>query len=272
MLKGRIFSNMRVLILRAQGRLGDRSRRFVRGIQPRMEALILIWLLLFGIAATVRLGLMSAPIRSTYDLVQMVLPYGLVALAPIAGYRIAMAAFPAGLLPERTGIRLAFYGRWRRIDPLEARAHAAFGPFGFMASLLVGMLLNVPVRSFEFLLAVPAMNQQAPDWAATIFHMMAFDTIAMNFVYVVCFVMALRSIPLFPRMLLFAWTMDLLLQLAIAYRVAAAPDLPASIAAALGELLSGNVTKVLISMAIWLPYLLLSERVNITYRSRIAAA
>jgi hypothetical protein len=28
--------------------------------------------------------------------------------------------------------------------------------------------------------------------------------------------------------------------------------------------------KVMISMAIWLPYLILSERVNLTYRSRVA--
>ena len=39
--------------------------------------------------------------------------------------------------------------------------------------------------------------------------------------------------------------------------------------AALGSLLSGNVTKVLISAAIWLPYLILSERVNLTYRLRL---
>ena len=33
-------------------------------------------------------------------------------------------------------------------------------------------------------------------------------------------------------------------------------------------LLNGNVHKVLISMLVWLPYLLLSERINITYRQR----
>jgi hypothetical protein len=137
-----------------------------------------------------------------------------------------------------------------------------------MASLLIGMLLNVAIRSFEFLLAVPAMNHHAPEWGTTIFHMMAFDVIAMNFLYGVCFVMALRSIPLFPRMLLFAWFMDLFMQLAIARSVASVADLPATVALALQELLSGNVTKVLISVAVWLPYLLLSERVNVTYRSR----
>jgi hypothetical protein len=35
-------------------------------------------------------------------------------------------------------------------------------------------------------------------------------------------------------------------------------------------LLQGNIKKVMISMVIWLPYLILSERVNLTYRSRVA--
>ncbi|WP_177176043.1 DUF2569 family protein [Sphingopyxis sp. YR583] len=264
-------SGLKAVLHRAGKRLGDRSRGFVLVIQRRIETAIPFWLLLFGIAAAVRVGSAAGPSRTANDHVQLFMFYGLIALAPIAGYRIAMAAFPSNLLPEPTGIRLAFYGRWRRLDPLAARAHPAFGPFGFMASLLLGMLLNVPVRSFEFLLAVPAVSQHGPAWATTIFHMMAFDVIAMNFLYAACFVAALRSIPLFPRMLLLAWSMDLLLQVAIAYRVSDAPHLPAPIAAALGELLSGNVTKVLISMAIWIPYLLLSERVNVTYRSRVAA-
>jgi hypothetical protein len=252
--------------------LTDRSRRFVRTLGPRMEAIILAWLSAFGAAAALRSYFALTPIAGVADFAEIFLPYALAALAPVAGYRIAMAAFPSQVLPAQPGFRLALYGRWRRLDPAGARAHPAFGPFGFMASLLVGMLLNIPVRSFEFLLAVPAMNHHAPDWGTTIFYMMAFDVVAMNFLYGVCFVMALRSIPLFPRMLLFAWFVDLFLQFAIASRVAASADLPSSVAAALQDLLHGNVTKVLISATIWLPYLLLSERVNVTYRSRIAAS
>jgi len=37
------------------------------------------------------------------------------------------------------------------------------------------------------------------------------------------------------------------------------------------KLLDGNITKVAISAVIWLPYLLLSERVNLTYRHRTDA-
>jgi hypothetical protein len=43
------------------------------------------------------------------------------------------------------------------------------------------------------------------------------------------------------------------------------------VASALHTLLEGNVKKVLISMALWLPYLLLSTRVNVTYRHRVPA-
>jgi len=39
----------------------------------------------------------------------------------------------------------------------------------------------------------------------------------------------------------------------------------------LQALVEGNMTKVAISALIWLPYLLLSERVNITYRHRTEA-
>jgi len=258
-------------LARLSARLTERSRRLVRALAPRMEAVILAWLLLFGAAAAIRAGFALSPIRGTVDFAEIFLPYALVALAPVAGYRIAMAAFPARVLPGQPGFRLALYGSWQKLAPADARAHPAFGPFGFMASLLIGMLLNVAVRSFEFLLAVPAMNHHAPEWGIAIFHMMAFDVIAMSFLYAVCFVMALRSIPLFPRMLLFAWFMDLFMQIAIARSVAAVDNLSPTVALALQELLSGNVTKVLISVAVWLPYLLLSERVNVTYRCRAAA-
>ena len=49
------------------------------------------------------------------------------------------------------------------------------------------------------------------------------------------------------------------------------PGLPPAVASALHTLLDGNVKKVLISVGLWLPYLLLSARVNVTYRSRVPA-
>jgi hypothetical protein len=84
--------------------------------------------------------------------------------------------------------------------------------------------------------------------------------------------MALRTVPLFPRMLLLAWGLDILMQLAIAKTIVATPGLPADVAGPLHGLLEGNITKVLISAFVWLPYLILSERVNVTYRRRASLA
>jgi len=53
--------------------------------------------------------------------------------------------------------------------------------------------------------------------------------------------------------------------------VAGTPGLPLVVADSLHSLLEGNVKKVLISVGLWLPYLLLSRRVNVTYRHRVPA-
>ena len=83
--------------------------------------------------------------------------------------------------------------------------------------------------------------------------------------------MALRNVPWFPRFLLMVWGVDIISQVSIAHFVSNAPNLPVPVGDAMGDLLSGNVKKVTISIAIWLPYLLLSDRVNLTYRGRLAA-
>jgi hypothetical protein len=70
-------------------------------------------------------------------------------------------------------------------------------------------------------------------------------------------------------MLLFAWGLDILVQLAIARTVSPLAGLPTPVAASLQDLLEGNIGKVLISAFVWVPYLLLSDRVNVTYRQRV---
>ncbi|MGD9665719.1 MAG: DUF2569 domain-containing protein [Novosphingobium sp.] len=263
-------ATLRSLALAYARSLHDRSRAAVDFLGRNMGGLALAWVAIVTIIGSAKVLTALSPIRSITDLAALALPYLLIALAPIVGYRLARASFPAGAASPQPSFRLAAYGKWHRLDLSQAQAHPVFGPTGFMASLLIGMLLNIVIRSFEFMVAVPAMNSHAPDWGQAIFHVMAADVIVMNFFYMVCFVMALRTVPLFPRMLLFAWIMDLAMQLLIARHVAAYTDLPASVATALNDLLQGNVTKVLISAALWLPYLLLSERVNVTYRSRAA--
>jgi hypothetical protein len=49
-------------------------------------------------------------------------------------------------------------------------------------------------------------------WGVVIFCIMTFDAIAMNDRYAICFVMALRSIPMFPKILHLAWMLDITLQ------------------------------------------------------------
>lgn len=254
---------------RWRGGLHDRSRALVAFLDVRMELLISAWIGVVVLLGLAKLATVPLPPQGLTAALIMLLPYLLIALAPIAGYRIAAGSFPRGLLSAQPAVRLCRYGAWRAVDPLAARQSVAFGPTGFMASLLAGILLNVPFRSFEFIMAVPAITPGAPAWAHSLVWAMTLDVVVMNFFYMVCFVMALRAVPLFPRMLLFAWVADIALQLGIAGSMSATPGLPASVAGALQNLLHGNLQKVLISAFVWLPYLILSERVNVTFRQRI---
>ena len=140
-----------------------------------------------------------------------------------------------------------------------------------MVSLLIGMMLNVPLRAAEYLTAIPPLPEASPAWFSTLHFAMTFDFILLSSLYMIAFVAALCRVPLFPRLLVAIWMCDLAMQLITATLVASVPGLPAGVAAALHSLLEGNSKKVLISMALWLPYLLLSTRVNVTYRHRIPA-
>ena len=262
------FAPIRDTILRYGANLRRRSEAVARFFEFRMESVALAWLAIFALACLPRLLFPVTALAGLDDVVWLVLPYALIALAPIAGFTVAAGSFPRGLLTAQPALRFARYGRWRPLDVLEARRNPVFGPAGFMASLLVGLLLNVVVRSFEFLLAMPAMGGAAPLWGDRLFALMAADVIVMSFFYMVCFVLALRSVPLFPRMLLLAWGLDIAMQLLIAQTIVLTPGLPGDVAAPLQALLEGNITKVLISAFVWLPYLILSERVNVTYRRR----
>ena len=242
----------------------------VAALEGGMAKIMLVWTLAISLACGFRIAFAVSPIDGPVAFIQTALPYALIAASPVAAYMLASSVFPRGSLLQQPDIRLSRYGKWQNVNCLTARQHPAFGPTGMMASLLIGMLLNVPVRSLEFLAAVPAMNGNAPLWGQMIFGMMTFDVVLMNFLSVLACVMALRTVPWFPRLLLLVWGVDIVSQLAIAQMVGNAPGLPASVGSAMADLLSGNMKKVMISATIWLPYLILSERVNLTYRSRVA--
>lgn len=246
-----------------------RSRALVSFLDVRLEAAIGAWIGTVVVLGLVKVWVAPLPAHGLSEALIALMPYLLIALAPVAGYRVAAGSFPRGLLSAQPSVRLCRYGAWQQVNPVAARQDPFFGPTGFMASLLIGILLNVPFRSLEFIAAIPAIAPGAPAWAHSLMFAMTIDLVVMNFFYMVCFVMALRSVPLFPRMLLFAWMADITLQLGIASWIGGRADLPPSIGAALGHLLHGNIQKVLVSVFLWLPYLILSERVNVTFRQRV---
>jgi hypothetical protein len=185
---------------------------------------------------------------------------------------LALHWFRNGDQLPQPDVRLAVFGRWDKVDDGEARRHPLYGANGLMVSLLVGMLLNVPVRAAEYLAAMPALSGSVPPWLSTLHLLMTADVVIFTSLYTIAFVAALRRVPLFPRLLAAIWLGDIGMQILTADMVAATPGLPANVAGALHSLLDGNVKKVLISVALWLPYLLLSQRVNVTYRSRVASS
>jgi len=118
---------------------------------------------------------------------------------------------------------------------------------------------------------MPPLPLGAPAWASALHFAMTFDVVLFGSLYMIAFVAALRRVPLFPRLLAAIWIGDLTMQLFTAELVTRAGGLPPQVADALHGLLDGNVKKVLISVALWLPYLLMSKRVNVTYRHRVPA-
>ena len=260
------------LLHRGLNRLSTESRRVAVLLELKIELLLHCWMWLcvaFGSLKLLALAALYPEAVAMADLPLLALPYLLIALAPIAGYRLATACFPAGRLLAQPGLRLARFGRWQNVSAFEAARATEYGPSGVIVSLIAGMLISIALRSGEYFVAVPAIPLMAPVWARTIIQVMTLDMVVMGFLYSVCFVMALRSVPYFPRMMVLTWVTDLTMQLGIASTMAATPDLPIEVAQALQPFVTGNLQKVLISVTLWLPYLLVSRRVNLTFRHRV---
>ena len=226
------------------------------------------WFVAAVLASVVRIAvspLHAAPGMDTY------LPYLLLITAPLLSMALALHWFRDGENLPQPETRLAIAGRWRGVSKAEARRHPLYGTSGIMVSLLVGMLLNVPVRALEYLAALPALAGDVPPWLSTLRFGLTLDVVLLSSLYTIAFVAALRRVPLFPRLLAAIWAVDLAMQLGIARAVTSTGDLPPPVGNALNTVLDGNVKKVLISVALWLPYLLLSKRVNVTFRRRVEA-
>lgn len=257
------------MLLAVGQRLHARSAVLLVGIEQGLPKIIRYWLWLALGASALRVA--TSPLTGPVPGLATLLPYVLLIAAPVASMLLALRWFADGDDQPQPSTRLAVLGRWRSVSRSQARRHPLYGTTGFMVSLMVGMLLNVPVRAAEYLTAVPAIAGPVPQWLQVFHGMMTLDVVMLSSLYTVCFVAALRRVPLFPRLLAATWAIDLASQVLIADAVAHTPGLPASVGGSLLQFLDGNVHKVLISVALWLPYLLMSRRVNLTYRNRVPA-
>lgn len=261
----------RLINNRAARHLIARSETLVGKIEVGLPRLMLFWVIAASFGCGLRIAFATTPTAHALDTFANALPYTLIVLAPVATILFALRQFPANAFQSQPAIRLARFGQWRKIDAISARALPLFGAGGLMASLLIGILINIPVRTMEFLAAIPALGGAAPEWFRTLHAMMLVDLVLLSSLYAFAFVMALRHVPLFPRFLGFVWGVDILMQISIARVMGQLSYLPSAVGSSLSDMLEGNLKKVLISIAIWLPYLLLSKRVNLTYRCRVPA-
>jgi hypothetical protein len=248
--------------------LHARSVALLDTLEGRLDRMLRLWMLVSLLACSARA--MAAPMGALNTGPGSIISYMLVILAPVVSTLLALRWFADADLHPQPASRLAFAGRWRTLSRGEAQAHPLYGTTGIMVSLLVGMLLNVPVRAAEYLAAIPPIPSTSPQWLSTLQVAMTFDVVLFTSLYPIAFVAALKRVPLFPRMLVAIWFFDIVMQLGIA-RIVAGTNLPHAVAGALQTLLLGNVKKVLISVCLWLPYLLLSTRVNVTFRQRVPA-
>jgi len=258
----------RATYLSVEHKLRAKSAALLLTIENRLPRIMTFWFFLALSACGLRIA--TSKIHAAPDL-STVLPYILLVGAPLASMGLALIWFARGDQLPQPSTRLALVGRWQSVGRDVASRHPLYGTSGIMVSLLVGMLLNVPVRALEYLAAMPALSGRVPEWLSTLHMMMTLDVVLLTSLYTVAFVAALKRVPLFPRLLAAVWLVDIVMQLGIASAVAGTAGLPQQVATALHTLLDGNIKKVLISVCLWLPYLLLSKRVNVTYRHRVEA-
>lgn len=252
--------------------LQHRSVAFVAKLDDNIRPMMLWWTILASFVCGLRLGAGPglAASGSPIHLVSF-LSYALLVAAPVVSLMLALHWFRDADRMAQPSTRLAVFGTWRPVSPARARALPLYGATGLMASLLVGLLINIPIRMLEFVTAIPALSGAAPAWLGSLYGLMFADAVLFSSLYAIAFVAALRHVPLFPRLLGAIWVADIAMQIFIAHGMAATDGLPRGVALPLEALLEGNIKKVLVSLALWAPYLLLSKRVNLTYRHRVPA-
>ena len=257
------------MLERYSNKMRARSATLLVSLESRLDRILQFWLLIAGFIAAARIAFSPHPAGGAP--ISTFASYMLVVVAPFASTLLALRWFKDGHRQPQPTTRLARVGKWRTLTRFEAQHTPLYGTAGVMVSLMIGMMLNVPVRVAEYFTAMPPIPAAAPSWLSALHFAMTFDVVVFGSLYMIAFVAALRRVPLFPRLLAAIWLGDLAMQVVTAKLVVAAGPLPPAVATALETMLEGNVKKVLISVALWLPYLLLSKRVNLTYRHRVPA-
>lgn len=254
--------------VRRQPMFEQRTTAIMVWLENNLKLLAIGWVSINLAVFAYKYSRLMVPVHGFWDLLQLVLPYAMIAASPVAGVLLGRAAFQENR--TQPYYRLSRFGNWQGVEIKHARSHPLFGPAGLLTSLVAGFLLGVVMRTIEFVSIMPAINHHAPDWVHTLFVMTTVEIAVMNFFYMICFIMAVKCVPLFPRMLLYVWMLDVLYQLSMAHIIRGAA-LPEETIEPLRQLLTANLNTVLISAAIWLPYLILSERVNVTFRHRVSS-
>ncbi|MGV3512811.1 MAG: hypothetical protein ACO1OX_12505 [Novosphingobium sp.] len=237
--------------------------------RQREAGIIAAWVLLVSGVALLKAVNPVNPPRDAAEGIALLLPFLVVAAAPVLGYRFGMALFASRQQPA---LRLAIYGTWREATPAElGKGKKGWRSFAWF-SLVSGILLNVPFRAFEYLTSIPAVTSNDPMWAHILQRAFTIDCALACFAYAMCFAAAVQRSPLFARALVAAWLIDIALQAMIAVQVGSAPGIPAFLLEPMNALLAMNLKKVAISMSIWLPYLLISDNLNLLLRRRVRVA
>src|SRR6185503_4904396 len=211
-----------------------RSAALLLTIDNRLDVILKYWLLIAGLSSTARIA--AAPHYFPIAGLSTFGSYMLLVVAPFASTLLALRWFSDGHLQPQPLTRLARVGRWVSVSRAAAERHPLYGTGGIMVSLIVGMMLNVPVRAAEYLAAMPPMPVEAPRWLSVLHFAMTFDVVVFTSLYMIAFVAALRRVPLFPRLLMAIWLGDLAMQLVTAQMVTST-HLPATVAVALHTLL-----------------------------------
>ncbi|MFL6733302.1 MAG: DUF2569 domain-containing protein, partial [Sphingomicrobium sp.] len=236
------------MIYHLQQRASAKSAAVLTAVENRLHGILQCWLVLVGLATMARIA--ASPFARSQVGLSTVAPYLLLIVAPVAATLLALRLFRDGHLQPQPMMRLAHVGRWKSVPLHESMAHPLYGTGGIMVSLLVGMMMNAPLRAVEYLASMPAVPASAPLWLSTLHFMMSLDVILFSSLYMVAFAAALRRVPLFPRLLAAIWAADIAMQLVIASTITQVPHLPPEVATALHGMLEGNLKKVLISVAL----------------------